>query len=116
MSTTTSTTTTYDYVVLGGGSGGISSAKRAATYGKKVAVIEQARLGGTCVNVGTFLIEYAMQCKTILYVYIYILNSLSFRLRSQKDNVECGDHGRHDETRCLPILFQRHANDGQNPI
>jgi glutathione reductase (NADPH) len=52
MSTTTSTTTTYDYVVLGGGSGGISSAKRAATYGKKVAVIEQARLGGTCVNVG----------------------------------------------------------------
>lgn len=77
MSTTTSTTTTYDYVVLGGGSGGISSAKRAATYGKKVAVIEQARLGGTCVNVGTFLIEYAMQCKTILYVYIYILNSLS---------------------------------------
>jgi glutathione reductase (NADPH) len=43
----------YDYVVIGGGSGGIASAKRAATlYHKKVAVIEQNKLGGTCVNVG----------------------------------------------------------------
>ena len=52
--------TTYDYVVLGGGSGGIASAKRAATYGKKVAVIEQARLGGTCVNVGTSCVVIAV--------------------------------------------------------
>lgn len=44
--------TSYDYIVLGAGSGGIASAKRAAGYGKKVAVIERARLGGTCVNVG----------------------------------------------------------------
>ena len=36
----------YDYLVIGGGSGGIASAKRAASYGKKVAVIEKARLGG----------------------------------------------------------------------
>jgi len=43
----------YDYLVIGGGSGGIGSAKRAASlYGAKVAVIEKARLGGTCVNVG----------------------------------------------------------------
>jgi glutathione reductase (NADPH) len=43
----------YDYIVIGGGSGGIASAKRAATlYHKKVAVIEQNKLGGTCVNVG----------------------------------------------------------------
>lgn len=43
----------YDYVVIGGGSGGIASAKRAATlYNAKVAVIEKARIGGTCVNVG----------------------------------------------------------------
>ena len=38
----------YDYLVIGGGSGGIASAKRAASYGKKVGVIEKARLGGTC--------------------------------------------------------------------
>ena len=42
----------YDLVVMGGGSGGIASARRAATYGKKVLVVERGRLGGTCVNVG----------------------------------------------------------------
>mmetsp|Transcript_16531 Transcript_16531/g.22652 ORF Transcript_16531/g.22652 Transcript_16531/m.22652 type:complete len:503 (-) Transcript_16531:367-1875(-) len=42
----------WDYLVIGGGSGGIASAKRAASHGAKVAVIEGARLGGTCVNVG----------------------------------------------------------------
>jgi glutathione reductase (NADPH) len=42
----------YDYVVIGGGSGGIASARRAASYGAKVLLIEGGRLGGTCVNVG----------------------------------------------------------------
>ena len=42
----------FDLIVIGGGSGGISSAKRAAGYGAKVAVIEGSRYGGTCVNVG----------------------------------------------------------------
>lgn len=42
----------YDYLVIGGGSGGIASARRAAQYGAKVALIEHGRLGGTCVNVG----------------------------------------------------------------
>lgn len=45
-------TNSFDYLVIGGGSGGIASARRAATYGAKVAVIEKGRLGGTCVNVG----------------------------------------------------------------
>ena len=42
----------FDYLVIGAGSGGIASARRAAQYGARVAVIEQGRLGGTCVNVG----------------------------------------------------------------
>lgn len=42
----------YDYLVIGAGSGGLASARRAALYGKKVCVMETARLGGTCVNVG----------------------------------------------------------------
>ena len=44
--------TSYDFVVLGGGSGGLAAAQRAAEYGARVVVIEPARLGGTCVNVG----------------------------------------------------------------
>ncbi|PBK87526.1 glutathione-disulfide reductase [Armillaria gallica] len=47
------TTDHYDYVVIGGGSGGSGTSRRAASYGKKVAVVEvTAHLGGTCVNVG----------------------------------------------------------------
>jgi cation diffusion facilitator CzcD-associated flavoprotein CzcO len=58
MSTSTEetevTTTPYDFdfFVIGGGSGGIASARRAASYGARVAVAESGRLGGTCVNVG----------------------------------------------------------------
>ena len=42
----------FDLIVIGGGSGGLASAQRAAEYGKNVALIEKAPLGGTCVNVG----------------------------------------------------------------
>lgn len=42
----------YDFLVIGGGSGGLAAAKRAASHGAKAAVVERARLGGTCVNVG----------------------------------------------------------------
>lgn len=41
-----------DYLVIGGGSGGIASARRAATYGARVVVVESGAIGGTCVNVG----------------------------------------------------------------
>ena len=42
----------YDYIAIGGGSGGIASVNRAATYGKRCALIEAKEIGGTCVNVG----------------------------------------------------------------
>nr|QIQ54713.1 glutathione-reductase [Psychrobacter sp.] len=42
----------YDYIAIGGGSGGIASINRAASYGKKCAIIEAHELGGTCVNLG----------------------------------------------------------------
>lgn len=42
----------FDLLVIGGGSGGLACARRAASYGKKVALVEEGRLGGTCVNVG----------------------------------------------------------------
>ena len=40
----------FDYLVIGGGSGGIASARRAAEFGSRVALIENSRLGGTCVR------------------------------------------------------------------
>src|SRR6187551_1928331 len=49
---TTNPMENFDYLVVGGGSGGLASARRAAEYGARVALIESAELGGTCVNVG----------------------------------------------------------------
>ena len=42
----------YDLIAIGGGSGGLSAAERAAMHGKRAAVVEMNKLGGTCVNVG----------------------------------------------------------------
>ncbi|SCO69396.1 glutathione reductase, putative [Plasmodium vivax] len=42
----------YDLIVIGGGSGGMAAARRAARNKAKVALVEKAYLGGTCVNVG----------------------------------------------------------------
>ncbi len=45
-------TSHYDLIAIGGGSGGLAVAKKAVEFGKKVAIIEGHKLGGTCVNVG----------------------------------------------------------------
>lgn len=42
----------YDLIAIGGGSGGLAVARKAAEYGKRVAIVEGTRLGGTCVNNG----------------------------------------------------------------
>jgi len=39
----------FDLVVIGGGSGGVRAARIAAGHGARVALIEEYRLGGTCV-------------------------------------------------------------------
>ncbi|MBV8886480.1 MAG: glutathione-disulfide reductase [Chroococcidiopsidaceae cyanobacterium CP_BM_RX_35] len=52
----------YDLFVIGAGPGGAAAAKRAAAYGARVAVAEQAAIGGTCINRGCIpkkLIVYA---------------------------------------------------------
>ncbi|REJ05564.1 dihydrolipoyl dehydrogenase [Microbacterium bovistercoris] len=46
------TTHTFDVVILGGGSGGYAAALRAAELGKKVALIEKDKVGGTCLHRG----------------------------------------------------------------
>ena len=42
----------YDVVILGGGSGGYACALRASELGKRVALIEQDKVGGTCLHRG----------------------------------------------------------------
>jgi dihydrolipoamide dehydrogenase len=43
---------TYELIVLGGGTGGYSCALRAASLGLQVALIEKAKVGGTCLHWG----------------------------------------------------------------
>ncbi|MEO5805268.1 glutathione-disulfide reductase [Devosia sp.] len=40
---------TFDLVVIGAGSGGVRAARMAASYGAKTVIIEEYRVGGTCV-------------------------------------------------------------------
>jgi dihydrolipoamide dehydrogenase len=42
----------YDIVILGGGSGGYACALRAAELGKRVALVEKGKVGGTCLHRG----------------------------------------------------------------
>ncbi|NQV82985.1 MAG: glutathione-disulfide reductase [Rhodospirillales bacterium] len=42
----------YDLITIGAGSGGVRASRRAAAMGKRVAVIENLRVGGTCVMRG----------------------------------------------------------------
>ncbi|MEQ1621653.1 MAG: glutathione-disulfide reductase [Methylococcales bacterium] len=54
----------YDLFVIGGGSGGVRAANTAAGLGKRVALAEERKIGGTCVNVGCVpkkLLVYASQ-------------------------------------------------------
>ena len=43
------TTFDYDLITIGAGSGGVRATRMAATYGAKAAVVEEYRVGGTCV-------------------------------------------------------------------
>ncbi|WP_341527182.1 glutathione-disulfide reductase [Nostoc sp. UHCC 0302] len=52
----------YDLFVIGAGPGGLAAAKKAASYGVRVAIAEKEAIGGTCVNRGCIpkkLIVYA---------------------------------------------------------
>ena len=46
------TSTPFDLVILGAGSGGYACALRAAQLGMKVALVEEDKVGGTCLHRG----------------------------------------------------------------
>ena len=75
----------FDLLVLGAGSGGLAAAKRAASYGAKVAIVEGDRVGGTCV------IRGCVPKKLLVYgsAYRHLLGdaaSYGWELHSYKPN------------------------------
>ncbi|KJH48271.1 glutathione-disulfide reductase [Dictyocaulus viviparus] len=63
------TTREFDYLVIGGGSGGIASARRAREFGVSVGLIENGRLGGTCVFAVIITVKVNVGCvpKKVMY-------------------------------------------------
>lgn len=43
---------TFDFAIIGGGAASFAAAVRATELGKRVAMVENRHIGGTCVNVG----------------------------------------------------------------
>src|SRR5205814_10684250 len=39
----------FDLLTIGAGSGGVAGSRRAGSYGARVAIVEESRIGGTCV-------------------------------------------------------------------
>jgi dihydrolipoamide dehydrogenase len=71
----------FDLVVLGAGTGGYTAAFRAAQLGLKVALVDQAKIGGTCLHIGCIPTKA-------------LLESAAFaeRIRHAKDyGIEVGD-------------------------
>ena len=56
----------YDVIVVGGGAGGVAAAIRAAQLGAKVAVVEENKLGGQCMNRGCVPFGHMMVASRVL--------------------------------------------------
>lgn len=56
----------FDLVVIGGGSGGYAAALRAAELGQAVALIEQDKLGGTCLHQGCIPTKALLQSAAVV--------------------------------------------------
>lgn len=75
--------TKFDFLVLGGGSGGLAAARRAASYGAKVALIESRQLGGTCVNLGCVPKKVMYNAGTLAHAHVDA-SSYGFRVDAPK--------------------------------
>lgn len=83
--TTPQSDNTYDVVILGGGSGGYACALRAAQLDLSVALIEQDKLGGTCLHRG------CIPTKALLHaaeVADSVRESDQFGIRASLDGVD----------------------------
>ena len=57
----------YDLLILGGGPAGYSAAIRASQNGQKVALVEQSKVGGTCLNRGCIPTKALLHSAEVLH-------------------------------------------------
>ena len=65
----------YDLIIIGSGPGGYVAAVRASQLGKKVAIVEKAEAGGTCLNWGCIPTKALLKSAQ---VYSYCKNAASY--------------------------------------
>lgn len=75
----------FDLVILGGGSGGYSCAFRAAELGMSVALVEQDRLGGTCLHRGCIPTKALLHAAEVADT---ARESARFGVRAQLDGID----------------------------
>lgn len=78
----------YDLVILGGGTAGYVAGIRASQLGKKVAIVENQLLGGTCLHKGCIptkaLLKSAEVLHTVKNAALYGVDTAQFQLNYEK--------------------------------
>jgi dihydrolipoamide dehydrogenase len=75
----------FDLVVLGGGTGGYSAAFRAAQMGLRTALVEEARIGGTCLHWGCIPTKAMLESADL---YARVREAASYGLRLDEHGVD----------------------------
>ena len=101
----------FDLFVIGAGSGGVRAARMAASYGAKVAIAEEYRIGGTCVIRGCvpkkFLVyasEFANNFTEIAPSYGWSIGEVSFDWKTLRNKVQ-------DEVARLSAIYNRNLGN-----
>lgn len=78
----------YDLVILGGGTAGYVSAIRASQLGKKVAIVEKYKLGGTCLHKGCIPTKSYLKTAEIMR---YINHSSNYGIKHASAEIDMKD-------------------------
>jgi len=70
----------FDLVILGSGTGGYSAAFRAAQLGLRTALVERAKIGGTCLHVGCIPTKAMLESAEF---YARVLHAADFGVRAE---------------------------------
>jgi dihydrolipoamide dehydrogenase len=85
----------FDVVILGAGTGGYSAALRAAQLGQKVALIERAKVGGTCLHWGCIPTKALLQSAEVAET---ARDASEFGIKASFDGVEVAAVNAHKDS------------------
>lgn len=102
----------FDLFVIGAGSGGLACAKRAASYGAKVAICEGDKVGGTCVIRGCVPKKMMVNASTMAN-NLKLSNDYSFSFNGLKHDFKAFVEKRDAEVDRLNNVHKRLLNEAK---